>query len=109
MFTAVHKDPVLEQLVNELTGNWPVEQIVLFGSRATGANEELSDYDLLIIVPDEKYFHGISTEIRRGLRHIQVAKDLVVARRSTVERLGKIPGTVYFEALTEGQSLYAAA
>lgn len=83
--------------------------MILFGSRARGDHEELSDYDLLIVVPDARYYKGLAVDIRRDLNSLPLAKDLIVARRSTIDRQSGISGTVYHEALQEGITLYAAA
>jgi len=102
-------DANIDAMVRMLVANWNIERIVLFGSRARGEQDELSDYDLLLVVPDSAYYRGIAVDIRRSLASIPVAKDLVVAKRSTIDRQGSVSGTIYCEALQEGVTLYAAA
>lgn len=105
--------PKIEQLlsgmVETLVARWQPERIILFGSHATGRANEHSDIDLLVILPDEAYYHGVSVEMRRELDKFPAAKDIVVARRSTIDERGHLIGTVYREALREGRTLYAAA
>jgi len=109
MHLAVQSETVIATLVELLVARWSAERIVLFGSRARGDHDELSDYDLLVVVPDERYHKGLSVEIRRDLAAVPVAKDLVIATHSTFERQSPVPGTIYYEAAQEGITLYAAA
>jgi predicted nucleotidyltransferase len=96
-------------MVDLLVAGWPVEQVILFGSRARHEEDEDSDYDLLVVVRDEDYYKGIALDMRRRLSPVPVAKDLVVTKRSTLERQGAIAGTIYYEARQDGITLYAAA
>ncbi|MCB1218104.1 nucleotidyltransferase domain-containing protein [bacterium] len=107
MRTELKTDPNLARMVERLKDFGGISRVILFGSRARGEHEELSDYDLLIIVPDEEYRQGLDIEIRRLLTDISVAKDLIVTRQSTMDRLGDIAGTIYFEAKLEGVTVYA--
>ena len=67
----VDEEWVLNEVVRRLTGAFPVEKIILFGSRARGDTHENSDYDFLVIMStDEK-------PIRRGF---------------PVRQVGRIPG-----------------
>lgn len=102
-------EPDLSALVERLAANRIVEEVILFGSRARGDAEPMSDYDLLVVVADADYYKGISTDIRRSLASIHVAKDIVVAKRSVLLRQAEIPGTVYYEAMLDGVKLHAAA
>jgi len=96
-------------MVELLVSRWSAERVILFGSRARGDHDELSDVDLLVVVPDARYYKGLPVDIRRSLNSFPLAKDLVVAKRSTIERQGSVCGTIYHEALREGVTLYAAA
>ena len=103
----VKTDPVLEAMLERLRDFGGISRVILFGSRARGDHEELSDYDLLIVVPDELYRKGMDLELRHLLTDISVAKDLIVAKQSTMDRLGEIAGTIYYEAKLEGVTVYA--
>jgi predicted nucleotidyltransferase len=102
-------DPALSQFVKLIQQAIPAERIVLFGSRARGMFDELSDYDLLVVVADQDYRTGMSVKLRRKLDVLPYAKDLIVAKHSSVERQAAVPGTALYEALQEGITLYAAA
>jgi predicted nucleotidyltransferase len=105
---SVVSDKYLEEIVNRLTHEWPVERIILFGSRARGDNRPDSDYDLLVLISDAQYFQGISVEMRGSIDRIPVSKDMIVARTSSHERLESVCGTVNFEAAHEGVTLYGS-
>lgn len=47
------QDPVLAEIVRRLVEAYRPERIYLFGSRARGQVSPDSDYDLLIVVPDD--------------------------------------------------------
>jgi len=46
-------DPILDQMVRRLAEAFQPERIYLFGSRARGNGGPDSDYDVLVIVPDD--------------------------------------------------------
>lgn len=100
---------ILDQMVATLVDRWRPERIILFGSQATGRAGMNSDIDLLVVISDEAYYRNVSVDMRRALDQFPSAKDIVVARHSTVERKGNVIGTVYREALREGRTLYASA
>jgi predicted nucleotidyltransferase len=92
-------DPTLAELLRRLVPAYQPERVYLFGSRARGEAGPDSDYDLLLVVPDDA-----SQERRRArlayqvLRGTGVAADVVVwTRRDFEERLGvvtSLPATV---------------
>ena len=48
-----HSDPTLSEIVRRLVDAYCPERIYLFGSRARGDAGAGSDYDLLLVVPDD--------------------------------------------------------
>jgi len=102
-------DPRLADLVRRLVEAYRPERIYLFGSHARGDAATDSDYDLLVVVPDDA-----PPERRRSrlgyvaLRGTGTAVDvLVCTRRYFDERRhlqASLPGTVS----REGTLLYAA-
>jgi predicted nucleotidyltransferase len=46
-------DPVLAEIVRRLVDAYQPERIYLFGSKARGDDGPDSDYDLMVVVPDE--------------------------------------------------------
>ena len=102
-------DPTLAELLRRLVPAYLPERVYLFGSRARGEAGPDSDYDLLLVVPDDA-----SADRRRSrlayevLRGTGVAADVVVCTRSWFDRReglkASLPGTV----LREGRLLHAA-
>jgi uncharacterized protein len=107
--TPTASDPVLAEVVRRLVAAYQPEHIYLFGSVARGDAGPDSDYDLLVVVPDDA-----SAERRRSrlayeaLRGTGTAADILVCTRSYFERRrslkASLPGTV----LREGRALHGA-
>jgi predicted nucleotidyltransferase len=101
--------PMLAEIIRRLVTAYQPERIYLFGSIARGDAGPDSDYDLLVIVPDDA-----SPERRRSrlayeaLRGTGTAADVLVCTRSYFEARrhlrASLPGTV----LREGRLLHAA-
>ena len=105
----IRTDPKLSEIVKRLVKTYEPLHIYLFGSSARGEAGPDSDYDLMLIVPDDA-----SPERKRAklaydsLWGMGVAADVVVwtenhfSRRSSV--VTSLPATV----LREGRLLYDA-
>ena len=101
-------DPTLAELVRRLETAYQPERVYLFGSRARGEASPDSDYDLLLVVPDdappERRRSRLAYEVLRGTG---VAADVLVCTRTWFDRRrdlrASLPGTV----LREGQLLHA--
>ena len=103
------QDVVLAEVVQRLVRAYAPERIYLFGSKARGDAGLDSDYDLMVVVPD-----NAPAERRRSrlgyhvLRGTGTAVDVLVwPKRAFDERLhlrASLPATI----LREGQLLYGA-
>jgi predicted nucleotidyltransferase len=103
------QDPDLREIVRRLVAAYEPGFIYLFGSKARGDAGPDSDYDLLLVVPDDA-----SPERRRSqlayqaLRGTGIAADVLVCTRSYFDDRrhlkASLPGTV----LREGRLLHAA-
>lgn len=103
------QDSDLAEAIRRLAAAYQPERIYLFGSRARGDSGPDSDYDLLIVVPDDA-----SPERRRSrlayeaLRGTGTAADVLVCTHSYFENRrslkASLPGTV----LREGRVLHGA-
>ena len=49
----LQSDPTLAELVRRLAAAYQPDRVYLFGSRARGEPDPDSDYDLLLVVPDD--------------------------------------------------------
>jgi predicted nucleotidyltransferase len=102
-------DPALSEAVHRLVAAYQPERVYLFGSVARGDAGADSDYDLLLVVPDdappEKRRSRLAYEALRGTG---TAVDVLVCTRSYFEDRrslkASLPGTV----LREGRLLHAA-
>ncbi len=107
--TPTTSDAVLAEVVRRLVSAYRPERVYLFGSVARGDAGPDSDYDLLVVVPDdaplERRRSRLAYEVLRGTG---TAADVLVCTRSYFEqrRLLKasLPGTV----LREGVTLHGA-
>jgi uncharacterized protein len=105
----LREDARLAEIVRRLVEAYQPERIYLFGSVARGGAGPDSDYDLLVLVPDEA-----SPERKRSrlayevLWGTGVAADVLVCTHSYFEARrhlkASLPGTI----LREGRLLHAA-
>jgi predicted nucleotidyltransferase len=80
-------------------------RVILFGSYARGEASELSDLDLLVIEPEVAAPRAESARLRRELRDLEVALDVIVVSRKQAQKLGEVAGTMVNEALQTGRVL----
>lgn len=102
-------DPALDEVVRRLVEAYQPERVYLFGSVARGEAGPDSDYDLLLIVPDDA-----PPERRRGrlayevLWGTGVAVDVLVWTTSQFESRAHLPASLPATVLREGKLLHAA-
>ncbi len=85
------------------------ERIIMFGSQARGDAGEVSDLDVMVVengVPDRA---AEMVRLNRLLRSFEIPVDLLVVSAEKFNYWRDTPGNVYFEAATEGVTLYEAA
>ncbi len=102
-------DPALSEIVKRLANAYKPEQIILFGSKARGEDGRDSDYDLMLIVPDNAPQEQRGSKLAyETLWGTQGAADVLVWTRNAFEsRLGvrtSLPTTIQ----SEGRILYEA-
>lgn len=100
-------DPVLRRVLERVVPALQPEAIYLFGSRARGTGRADSDYDLLLVMPDDAKADRLSVvsafEATTGL---DVAVEVIPCRRSVFERKKLVPGTLSRTVWSEGQLVY---
>ena len=97
----------LERAIARVVQAMQPEAIYLFGSRARGNADADSDYDLLVIVPDDAPLGTRSLEATtRVARDPGVPLDIVPCRRSVFELKRKRVGTLSYSAAHEGRLVY---
>ena len=99
-------EPIISTMVDRIVGRFQPSRVVLFGSRARGDANELSDVDLLVVLPNGTDQHHAAVEIHRTLGDLPVAKDIVVTTPEEISRRGHIVGGVLGAALREGKAIY---
>lgn len=103
------KDPKLAEIVKRLVEAYRPLRVYLFGSHARGEARADSDYDLLLVVPDDS-----SADRRRSrlayqvLRGTGVAADVIVWMRGSFEERLRVPASLPSTVEREGKQLYAA-
>lgn len=100
-------DPKLAEIIRRLVDAYEPERIYLFGSAARGEMGPDSDYDLLVVVPDDA-----PPERRRSrlayerLRGTGVAADVLVWTRSAFESRLHLRASLPATVVDEGSVLY---
>lgn len=98
----------IEEVVRRIVEAAEPEKIILFGSAARGEMGPHSDLDILVVKSGADHW-GLSGRIRRALRGVSAAVDLVVASPEEIERYKDSHPLVYKPALREGRVVYGAA
>ena len=105
----LERDPKLADIVRRLVDAYQPERIYLFGSIARGDEGPDSDYDLLVIVPDEATAVRRDSDLAyRALRGTGIAADVLVWVRSRFERRKHVVASLPATVLREGRLLHAA-
>lgn len=105
---AVTGEDLIAEASRRLASAAPGAKVILFGSRARGEARPDSDLDLLVIEPDEVSERRAETaRLRRELRGLEVALDVIVVSAKHVEEWGHFDGMLN-EALNEGRVLVDA-
>lgn len=102
-------DPVLAEIVRRLIAAYEPELIYLFGSMARGETGPNSDYDVLLVIPDdaeaERHRARRAYEVLWG---IGVAVDVLIWRRSAFDSRAAVPTSLPATVLRDGIVLHAA-
>ena len=102
-------ESLIDEAGRRLAAAAPGAKVILFGSRARGEARPDSDLDLLVIEPDEVPKRRAETaRLRRELRGLEVALDVIVISAKHAEEWGHFKGSMLNEALSEGRVLVEA-
>ena len=102
-------NPILIEIVRRLVETYRPERIYLFGSAARGDAGPDSDYDLMVIVPDDA-----PDDLKWGMAGYQalaglgVAKDVLVWPKSDFNRQLHLKASFPSTIVREGKVLYGA-
>ena len=102
-------DPVLAEVVKRLVEAYRPLQIYLFGSAARGDAGPDSDYDFMVVVPDEAPPELQDCDLAyRVLRGLRIAKDILVWRRTEFDKRLHLKASLPSTIVREGKLLHAA-
>lgn len=85
----------------------PGTRVILFGSHARGEAGKHSDLDFLVIEPEVENAAEESVRLRRTLRGLLFAADVIVASEQRVRDWRDVKGSLIHAALAEGRELAA--
>jgi len=106
---ALERDAALGEIVRRLVAAYQPERIYLFGSMARGDTGADSDYDLMVIVPDDALPERRESRLAYTvLRGTGVAADVLVWTRSRFDRRASVVASLPATILREGRLLHAA-
>lgn len=102
-------DHILVEVILRLAKAYRPERIYLFGSKARGESGPDSDYDIMIVVPDDVPPERLRSRLAyQVLRGTGAAADVVVWPKTRFDNrirvLSSLPATV----IREGRLLYAS-
>ncbi|MBS1842864.1 MAG: nucleotidyltransferase domain-containing protein [Actinobacteria bacterium] len=104
----MNDESLIDEAWRRLTAVVPDAEIILFGPRARGMARPGSDLDLIVIEPDFDRRGEEYGRLRKELRGLGVAIDLVIYRRREVGDWAGVPGSLLHGALGEGRVLKGA-
>lgn len=93
--------------MRRVIARWRPSQVWLFGSRARGDETPMSDWDLLIVVPDDvaeaEFDPLVAWSVQRGSG---VHADMILCRERDFVEDASTPNTLAFDAAHEGLLLH---
>ncbi len=103
------RDPKLAEIVRRLVAAYQPERIYLFGSKARGDAGPDSDYDLLVVVPDDAPEERQDSDLGyRVLRGTGLGADIIVWSHSRFERRKHVVCSLPATVLREGELIHAS-
>src|SRR6266545_2297132 len=106
---AIRQDPMLAEIVRRLIEAYQPERIYLFGSLARGEGGPDSDYDLMVVVPDDAPAQRRSSRLAyQALRGTGRAAGVLVCTRSFFDSRVHVRASLPATIVSEGRLLHAA-
>ncbi|MDP8205217.1 MAG: nucleotidyltransferase domain-containing protein [Candidatus Electryonea clarkiae] len=103
------QDSMLAGIVRKLIDAYNPEQVYLFGSKARGDETGDSDYDLMLIVPNDASLQKRHSRLAyQVLRGTGIAADILVWTKSEFEKRLHVVASLPATVIREGKLLYAA-
>jgi hypothetical protein len=105
LLTVGPDDALLEEVARRLSEAAPGAEIVLFGPRDGQQGDCGSELDLVVIESDFDRRGEEAARLRKALRGLDTAIELVLYRRREADERRDVPGTFLYHALAEGRLL----
>ena len=103
------RDPLLAEIVRRLVAAFDPHRIYLFGSKARGDGGADSDYDILVVVPDDAPAERQRSRLAYDvLWEVGTAGDILVWGRSRFESRLHLAASLPATVLREGKLLHVA-
>ena len=100
---------IIDEIVRRILKVSKPRRIILFGSAATGAMSHDSDIDLLVIKRGLIDTLSESVKIRKALKGMGYAFDIIVMDEDRFEERKAVVGTICYPAAKYGRTLYDQA
>lgn len=102
-------EPTVQKIVDCLVSVYHPERVYLFGSKARGEAGPDSDYDILLVMPDDSPTEMLSPAVAYdALWNLKTAVDVVIWTRNDFENRLHLKASLPATVCREGRLLYAA-
>jgi predicted nucleotidyltransferase len=102
-------EQTISQAVELLQRAAPGATIIVFGSCARGEMNEHSDLDVLVVEPEVTDQWEEMVRLRRAMRPVRLAADVIVVSQKTFDKWADTPNTILYEAAHEGRVFHATS
>jgi predicted nucleotidyltransferase len=92
---------LIEEAGRRLTEAAPGARVILFGSHARGDADSRGDLDFLVVEPQVERRGEESVRLRRALRGLRIAADVIVVSAGDVAEWRDVRGSLVHAALCE--------
>ena len=99
-------EDTIRAAVKRLSADPLPQRIILFGSQARGDADAGSDIDLLVVESEVPNRAAEMVRLRRLLRPLPAAFDILVYTQQELDTWGKEPGSALYWAVKEGKVLH---
>ncbi len=73
------EEKILERIVSVVRRSAPGSEVYLYGSRARGDHRHISDWDLLILLQEEKDSFSLQTKLIDDLFYVEIETGAVIS------------------------------
>lgn len=96
----------IDEVKRRIVENIKPEKIILFGSYAEGNPKKASDLDLLIVKDSNLPRYKRGKEVRKYLRGLKIAVDLVVYTKDEIQKWSNVKTAFITTVMEKGKVLY---